>query len=137
MKISEDTYLLTAITKACRLNNNRVSIRFPIQKDVLNLLLQEVNRYLAEQPYLRILYKALFASAYFGLFRVGELTSGSHPVLAKDVHIGTNKKKLLFVLHSSKTHTKGDKPQLIKIQAKEQSVNKCKELAAPKGLANI
>ena len=33
--------------------------------------------------------------------------------------VGENKKKLLFVLHSSKTHGEGDKPQMIKITSSE------------------
>ena len=52
---------------------------------------------------------------YFGLFRIGELTKGEHPVLARDVQIGTNKKKILFILRSSKTHSKAMRPQQIKI----------------------
>ena len=71
----------------------------------------------SEQPYLRTLYNSLFLTAYYELFRVGEITSGSHPVLAKDVHIVVNKRKLLFTLHTSKTHTKGHKPQFIRIMA--------------------
>ena len=31
------------------------------------------------------------------------------------MHIGVNKPKLMFVLRSSKTHTKGDQPQVVKI----------------------
>ena len=41
----------------------------------------------------------------------------SHPVLAKDVHITTNKKKILFILGTSKTHWKNNKPQMVKITA--------------------
>ena len=39
-------------------------------------------------------------------------------LLAKNVHIGQNKNKLLFILQSSKTHGKGEKLQLIKIKSK-------------------
>ena len=74
----------------------------------------------APQPYLVTLYKAILLTAYFGLFRVGELTYSEysdHVVKVKDVHIGTNKDKILFVLHTSKTHGRGVKPQQIKIKA--------------------
>ena len=50
---------------------------------------------------------ALFATAYYGLFRVGEITDSQHAVKACDVHIGVNKRKLLFILRTSKTHTEG------------------------------
>ena len=54
-------------------------------------------------------------TTYFGLFRIGEVTTSDHVILAKDVHMGKNKKKLMFVLHSSKTHWKDSKPQIVKI----------------------
>ena len=63
------------------------------------------------------MYKALFSLAYYGLLRVGELTTGNHSVKAKDVHIGQNKDKMLFVLYTSKTHGLGSVPQEIKISA--------------------
>ena len=68
-----------------------------------------------QQPYLMFLYSGLFVASYFGLLQIGEVTSGSHPIRAKDVHVGINKNKILFVLHSSKTHEVGDPPQLVKI----------------------
>ena len=36
-------------------------------------------------------------------------------VKVSDVHIGVNKNKLLFVLHTLKTHSKSNRPQQIKI----------------------
>ena len=66
--------------------------------------------------YLAHLYTTILITMFYGMFRIGELTLGSHPVLANDVHIGMNKEKMLFVLHTSKTHGKGSKPQKIKIQ---------------------
>ena len=59
----------------------------------------------------------MFVTAYFGLFRIGEISAGDHPVLARDVHIGENKDKLMFILRSSKTHNIGSKPQTVKLQA--------------------
>ena len=46
------------------------------------------------QPYLVRLYKALFMTAYFGLFRIGELTDSPYVLKAKDVHVGKNKKEI-------------------------------------------
>ena len=80
--LQEDRVLLTSLTKACRLRNDRIMVRLPIQKGVLAMLLNEINYIFDNQPFLRVLYRALFSTAYFGLFRVGELTSGDHPVLA-------------------------------------------------------
>ena len=49
------------------------------------------------------------------MFRIGEVALSNHVIKAQDVHIGINKAKLMFVLHSSKTHNKGDHPQIVKI----------------------
>ena len=82
----------------------------------MELLIFEVLRFYEQQPYLSILYKALFLIAYYGMFRIGELTLSDHTVKAKDVHIATNKNRMLFILYSSKTHGRESHPQKIKIE---------------------
>ena len=67
------------------------------------------------------MYLSMFAAAYYGLLRVGELTTGTHPVRALDVHIADNKNKIMFILRTSKTHNKGDKPQIVKISSEQNS----------------
>ena len=47
--------------------------------------------------------------------RVREVTFSQHVLKAKDVHLATNKDKLLLLLFSSKTHDEGSRPQKIKI----------------------
>ena len=118
IKLNDDTFLLSSLTRACRLRNDKVVHRLPLYRDLLHQLLAKTDEYFGnlQQVYLAKLYKAMFAAAYYGLLRVGEIADGEHAVLAKDVHIGTNKPKLLFVLWSSKTHCRGDKPQMIKIE---------------------
>ena len=66
----------------------------------------------------------MISTSYFGLLRVGEITSGDHPVLATDVHIAANKRKIMFVLHTSKTHWKNMKPQMIKITSSKATNKK-------------
>ena len=123
IRLNEDKYILSALTRACKLENDIVLLRFLIHKQLLAVLLKGINRKFigkkagSQQPYLATLYNALFTTAYFGMFRVGELTKSQHTLKAKDVLIGQNKLKLLFTLHPSKTHGKGDKPQMIKISA--------------------
>ena len=119
VEINENKYLLTSLTRACRYVNDRVRIRLPIRKDLLQLLINKVRqKYLdVNQPYLATLYSTMFCTAYYGMFRIGEVSMGTHPILAKDVHIGENKQKMLFVLHTSKTHWKDVKPQTVKIES--------------------
>ena len=126
IEINENHYLLTSLTKACRYKNNRVITRVPIHVGMLKIILRSINNYFSEnnQNYLRVLYKAIFAISYYGLFRIGELTTGSHPVAARDVHIGLNKNKLLFILRTSKTHWKDVKPQTVKISSTNTKKNR-------------
>ena len=117
--LNEDKFLLASITRACKRRNYWMDHRFPIHRGILKLILKATESMFinSNQSYLLVLYKALFVTAYFGLFRIGELTQSAHVVLAKDVHIGTNKKKLLFVLRSSKTHGEDSRPQTVRICA--------------------
>ena len=121
IQLNEDRCLLNSLTRACQLKNDRVRTKFPVTKNVLKVMLSTMDHmaFFSTQPYLQFLYKALFVTAYFGLFRICELTltPSHHMVHAANVHIGKNKNKLMFVLHTSKMHNKGKKPQIIKIAA--------------------
>ena len=120
--LNENKFLLTSLTKACRFINDHVRIRLPIRKNLLVMILESVHLAFAkhnQQPFLNLLYQALFSTAYFGLFRVGELTESQHVIKAKDVHVGKNKMKMMFVLHTSKTHWFDKKPQTVKIASQQ------------------
>ena len=118
IKLKEDQFLITSLTRAACLKNDCVRLRLPIQRGLLGVILRQVRRHYKgdlNQEYLFILYQTIFSTGYFGLFCIGELTTGDHPVLASDVHIGFNKRKILFILGTSKTHWKNSKPQSVKI----------------------
>ena len=76
IRINEDSYLIKSLTNACRLRNDQVRTRLPIQRDMLSLLLREVVKYFMQrnQPFLAILYSALFSTMYFGLLRISEVS---------------------------------------------------------------
>ena len=111
--------LIKAITWACRLKNDRVTTRLPIRKRLLTLILNQIPEVTGNQPYLDCLYRTIFSTAYFRLFRVGELMQSDHAVTCGNISIGKNKLKLMFVLRTSKTHGKDKKPQIIKISNTE------------------
>ena len=100
IKIQEDQYLLTSLTQACKLKNDTVKNRLPISKSMLSVLLRTAKNHfdVMGQPFLSTLYSTILLTMYLGMFRVSEVTSGAHPVLARDVHIGKNKNKFLFIL---------------------------------------
>ena len=114
---SDNLIKLSTLTRACKLENDILTCRLPIQVKLLELILFEIQRMYETQPYLEILFKAIFALAYYGLMRIGELTLSQHVIKAKDVHSAMNKNKILLILYSSKTHSVANYPQKIKITA--------------------
>ena len=117
IRITEDQYQLAAIIKACWLRHDCIQTRLPIRSGMLSILLSRLSVKFSDQPFLAILFRTLFSTMYFGLFRISEVKAGNHQLLAKDVFIAENKKKFLFVLCSSKTHWKNMSPQQIKISS--------------------
>ena len=106
--------LLHSLTRACRLINDKVRTRLPIQSSLMEVLLFEIQRYLHKQPYLITMYSAMIALGYYGLLRIGELTESPHVIKAMNVNISRNKEKILIHLYSSKTHGAANRPQTIK-----------------------
>ena len=98
--ISEDRSTINSVTRACRLHTDKYKIRLPITKSLLRRILDETENAFKSCNYLATLYGALFSTAYFGLFRMGEITKISHVVSAADVQVGTNKKKLCFIIRN-------------------------------------
>ena len=82
---------------------------------MLEILIKNLPKlYQPPQPYLEALYTTMMCTAYFGLFRVGEITLSEHVLKMNNVQVGENKSKLRFV---SKTHGRDAMPQVVKIVA--------------------
>ena len=131
----DNKVLLNSLIRGCKLENDRLKIRLPIQKGLLELLLFELERKFVNsdspQPYLESMYKAMFCLAYYGTMRVGELTLGPHTVIAGNIHVDHNKDKILVVLYTSKTHGEESGPQKIKISAGDNCKRENKPLFCP------
>ena len=82
VKLKQDQFLLSSLARACKLKNDKINTKLPIQKSLLQVIIRRTKQHFGDigQIYLQSLYCALFSTAYFGLFRVGELSSGSRPV---------------------------------------------------------
>ena len=54
--------------------------------EIIWLILDEMDAWAYEnfQEYLQILYKTMFSAAYYGLWRIGELTDGPHHILVNN-----------------------------------------------------
>ena len=122
-ELQEDQIRLRVIVRSCRLHNNKLKPSFPIKLNLLELILFEVKRLYHDQFYFCILYQTLFAIAYYGMFRIGELVQGPHVVRAKNVHLALNKNKIQFLLFTSKTHSEKDRLQKVKISDSRHDFN--------------
>ena len=129
IEVDEDRYLLSSLTRACQILNDKVKTRLPIGKDLLHVILKNVQESFnsRNQPYLALLYTTIIVTTYYGLLRFGEVSAGSHPVLVDDADIGINKNKFLFILRTSKTHGKGSKPQKIRISRNNSDFKSARE----------
>ena len=80
----DDRMLLGALTRACKLVNDQVKTRLPIKCNLLELLLFEIQRQYGAsgQIFLKTLYQAMFALAYYGMLRIGEITESEHSLKA-------------------------------------------------------
>ena len=112
---NDNLLLLSALTKACKLVNDVVKTRLPIGEGFLDVIIFELNRYFDRQEYKKLLYRSMFFTAYYGLFRVGELAMSQHSIKACDVHVAHGRTKVKFVLHSSKTHSRANRPKTVVI----------------------
>lgn len=118
VEINNNSCQLASIIRACKLHNDVVTVRMPIGFNLLNLILQEIDKDFCRkgQPYLSALYRAITVAGYYGMMRVSELV-GKHAVVTEDVKISRNllKRKVKLILRSSKTHRRGNSPQLIDV----------------------
>ena len=116
VRISEDRFLLSSLIRACKLNNDIIIHKFPIHLQLVESLLKTVKAMLEEkgQHYLATLYQAIFCAAYYGLFRIGELTLGvneEHAVKAKNVHRICVGEKTFYCLKDAMKGNNGDFPK--------------------------
>ena len=111
----DDKVLLNTITRSCKLKNDKLKVRLPIQKGLLELILFRIQRKYSTQPYLEAMYISAYLLQYYGLMRVGEIADSQHTIKAVNIHKAEKQKRLLIVLYSSKTHGKESPPQKIKI----------------------
>ena len=118
----ENKYLLSSITRACKLTRDTVTLHLPISQQMLNMLIKTTAQFFMQKGQHGYILQ-LFATAFYGLFRIGEITWSEHVVKACDVHLASNKRKLLFILCSSKTHNRGMPPQTIKILSNNRLAN--------------
>lgn len=114
VRLDEDKFLLESIIRSSRFKNREKRERLGISEQMLHRILDQVDLTFDQQPYLKSLYKAMYVLGFYCLLRVSELTSGAHPILAKNVIAARNKLKKQVTLVTSKSHTIRGKKQVIR-----------------------
>ena len=102
---NQDLVYLSALIRGCKLKNDVIKVRLPISRNLLEVILFEVERrytIISKKYFICALFKTAFTILYYGLLRVGEITQSPHTLKAIDVHDAENKNKYLLILHSSK-----------------------------------
>ena len=69
--------------------------------------------------------KTILVIGYYDLFRVGEIATGDHPIKYGDIFTARYEQKIQVILRSSKTHTKSEQPQVVKINANSELLKGC------------
>lgn len=123
VRLDEDKILLESIIRSSRYKNKEKRQRLGISEQMLHRLLDQVEEQFNSQPYLVALYKAMFVMGFYCLLRVSKLTSGRHPILAKNVIAAHNKLKIQVTLESSKTHTRREKKQVIRFPDQDEEAD--------------
>lgn len=119
IEINTRTARLRSLIKACKYKNDRVIQRMPIKEALLVRIIRQVDLMFAMQPYLLSLYWCMIVMGYFAMLRTGEMAKGDHPILARDVHLCHDHKKVQIILRTSKTHGLGDQPRYVKFDTND------------------
>lgn len=93
-----------------------------VSEPLLVKLIKQIDRIFETQPYLSKLYRCMMVMGFSGMLRVGEMASGDHPVLVRDIHFNHRLKKVQVILRTSKTHGLGDQPQYVKFSSDDSRV---------------
>ena len=132
--------ILGSLTKACKLVNDKVFTRLPIQFGLLEMMLCELQRVFGDsgQHYIQHLYRTMFALSYYGMMKISEVAKSDHVLKARNVPAAANKEKLKIILYTSKTHGIGMRPQKIEItsNSSEKSGSYAKRYFCPLAITN-
>lgn len=115
--IPDKNFEIASIIRTCKIKNNavfyRCGINKPMMKNLVAILKKDCND--KGQEYLFKLYRAMFWTAYYGMFRISELTESKHALKFQDMKEAINKRKFLCILRSAKNLKKSEFPHTVHI----------------------
>lgn len=118
-------FAVNKILEGCRRSRASRDKRTPLTKPILVAICNQLST-VCYDAYEMKLFTALFTLAYFGLFRVSELTAnrsyqGDRAILISDISIGQNKQSIVICLRHYKTNQYG-RPVFIKLPRQNDNV---------------
>lgn len=117
-KSFNQVFMVNKLLEGCRRSRPTQDLRAPLTIHVLEEICLNLHS-VCYDNYETTLFRALFTLAYFGLFRVSELTASSichlgHAILLNDVHFEENEQYIVICLRHYKTSQYGN-PAIIKL----------------------
>ncbi len=113
--LNENHYMLKLMYKSSAKNDVH-RIRLPITKDMMEPLLRWVTL-VVKGEFKVLLFRTIFATAYAGAFRIGELVGSEHAVKTKNVTSPRTSDKVQIILHSSKTSKPDQLLEVIQVES--------------------
>ncbi len=108
--LRENKYLIGLLIKA-RQKEQWEELKLPITKYILHRLLRAIQ-FVESNEYDIALFRAMFVTAYQGLFRISELCDSEHAITSRNVGI-SNQGNVKIILETAKNISKGDPPKVV------------------------
>lgn len=111
--LKENQYLMKQMHRSAK-KQDAHRLRCPVTKILLHQIMKRLDL-VTQNNYEAAMFGALFALAYHGLFRVGELVESEHALHAENMLQAKNGSLIHCFQHSSKVMMEGSFPALVEI----------------------
>ncbi len=112
--LNENHYMMKIMYKASA-KRDVERVRLPITLEMLTPMLRRVGL-VVKDDFEKLVFKAIFTTAYFGAFRIGELVGSEHAVKNGNVVSSRTSEKVRILMHSSKMSKPGQLPEVVVIE---------------------
>ncbi len=117
IELQSNNFLYNVILKVCnklRAESGMIYVRIPLTECLTKKLVAAIQRF-PMSSYDKLLYSAVICTAYYGLFRIGEVIDSQHAMRLENMQINPRTLGVKIKVTSSKTMRPGDLPWTVKI----------------------
>ncbi len=123
--LHENEYAMKQMHRAAKKRDVQ-RIRKPVSFTLLSQALDRLQ-FVIDDKYELQLFKAIFVTAYYGMFRIGELVESEHAIKLRNV-LGDDDRTVHLIQHSSKVMKPGQIPLVVEIKPRGTKYCPCKLL---------